>query len=62
MKRISERRITKLMVSIKHLLVVILEISYGPCAWKATKTKFEIKVTERMWFESTPVIAKGLKH
>jgi hypothetical protein len=28
-------------VSIKHLLVVILEISYEPCARKATKTKFE---------------------
>ena len=28
-------------VSFKRLLVAILEIGYEPCAWKATKTKFE---------------------
>jgi len=40
------------MVSFKRLLVAILEISYEPCAWKTTKTKFEIKVTVECWFET----------
>ena len=39
-------------VSIKRLHVAILEISYEPCARKATKTKFEkLNYKKKEWYE-----------
>ena len=53
MKRISITENNEAQtVSFKRLLVAILEISYEPCAGKATKTKFEkVNYKKKEWYE-----------